>query len=54
MIIIIFLIQPSTGESDHRSTGQLLTVLAHQPAEGRQQRRLQRQLRLEAGKHLQL
>jgi len=42
-------VQPPSGQPGDRGAGQLVSVLAHQPAAGQQQRRLQRQLRLETG-----
>lgn len=49
MFLRLSFFQPSSGKSDHQRSRQLVPVLAHQPAERRQQGRLQRQLRLEAG-----
>lgn len=47
-------LQPPSGQSDHRCSTELLSFLAHQPTQRQQQRRLQRQLRLETGNNFQM
>lgn len=46
----VYFLQPPSGQSGHCCARQLLSVLAHQPTKGHQQRRIQRQLRLETGR----
>lgn len=46
----VHFLQPPSGKSGHRCARQLLSLLAHQPTSGHQQRRVQRQLRLETGR----
>lgn len=46
----VYFWQPPSGQSGHYRASQLVSVLAHQQTQGQQQRRLQRQLRLETGR----
>lgn len=46
----VYFLQPPSGQSGHCCARQLLSVLAHQQAQRQQQRRIQRQLRLETGR----